>query len=93
MKIFIDWKTIDTYEHFFDAFLPQVKAPDWHGKNLDALSDSLITGGINQVEPPFCVIYTNIENMSVTAKNVYDAVGLIFDEANEIGKKIRVFEE
>ena len=49
MKIFIDWRTIDSYEQFFDIFLPQVKAPVWHGKNLDAFSDSIITGGVKQI--------------------------------------------
>lgn len=93
MKIFIDWRTIDSYEQFFDIFLPQVKAPVWHGKNLDAFSDSIITGGVNQIEPPYCVIYTNVKSMSITGKCVYDAIGKVFEEANNIGQKIRIFEE
>ena len=36
---------------FYSALLPQLGAPSWHGRNLDALFDSL-SGGINRVEPP-----------------------------------------
>jgi RNAse (barnase) inhibitor barstar len=34
-------------------------APDWHGRNLDALTDSL-RGGINAVEPPFTLTIINL---------------------------------
>ena len=91
MKIFVDWSGIETFEDFYDCFLPQVKAPEWHGKNLDALADSLITGSINGVEPPFCVINTNSSELSNRAKEVFDAVAQIYKEANSEGRKIRVF--
>jgi RNAse (barnase) inhibitor barstar len=39
---------------FYAALLPKLGAPDWHGRNLDALYDGLC-GGINAVEPPFAV--------------------------------------
>ena len=38
---------------FYDALLPQIGAPDWHGRNLNAVDDSLVYGGINSKEPPF----------------------------------------
>jgi RNAse (barnase) inhibitor barstar len=93
VEIFLDWGKIKSYEEFYEEFLPQVRAPKWHGRNLDALADSIITGGINEIEPPFCVINKNVGNMKTNAKHVYDAVSKIFKEANEIGNKIRVFEE
>ena len=39
---------------FYSALLPELGAPSWHGKNLNALNDSL-SGGINELEPPFAV--------------------------------------
>jgi hypothetical protein len=36
---------------FYAALLPELEAPAWHGRNLDALNDSLNSGGINGVEP------------------------------------------
>ena len=49
---FIDWKNIANEEDFYNSILPQLDAPEWHGRNLDALSDSLVGGGINGIEPP-----------------------------------------
>ena len=46
------WATIDD---FLDAILAALGAPDWHGRNLNALLDSAIPGQINTVEPPYTV--------------------------------------
>jgi len=43
-------------EDFYSALLPQLEAPDWHGRNLNALEESLRDGDINKVEPPFKVV-------------------------------------
>src|ERR1044071_7580655 len=42
-----NWKTRDD---FYDAFFKAVGAPSWHGRNFNALRDSIITGEINEVE-------------------------------------------
>ncbi|WP_179504647.1 MULTISPECIES: barstar family protein [unclassified Sphingomonas] len=41
---------------FYKALLATLGAPDWHGHNLDALGDSIFTGDINKVSPPFRII-------------------------------------
>jgi RNAse (barnase) inhibitor barstar len=41
---------------FYSALLPELGAPAWHGRNLDALEESLRDGDINAVEPPFRVV-------------------------------------
>ena len=48
---------------FYDALLPALGAPEWHGRNLDALLDSL-SSDINSVEPPFIVelLHTSTRN-------------------------------
>ncbi len=53
MTIIIDWELISAPKDFFSQFLPQVKAPEWHGYNLNALNDSLVTGDINGISPPY----------------------------------------
>ncbi len=40
-------------DDFYDAFFAAVGAPIWHGRNRDALNDSISTGGINEVEIPY----------------------------------------
>ncbi|BBM04000.1 barstar family protein [Microbulbifer sp. GL-2] len=55
MEITVDWKQIESEDDFYNIFLSQVKAPDWHGRNLDALIDSIVTGDINSIEPPYTI--------------------------------------
>lgn len=51
--VIVDWETIRTIEDFFDKVLPQCGSPSWHGRNLDALNDSWVTGGIDALGPPY----------------------------------------
>ncbi len=44
------WKTIND---FYDAILAALEAPHWHGRNSNALHDSMGVGQINGVEPPY----------------------------------------
>jgi RNAse (barnase) inhibitor barstar len=46
------WKSADD---FYDALLPAIGAPELHGRNLNALVDSMIWGGLNAVEPPYTI--------------------------------------
>ena len=55
------WKTNDDlYESFFKA----VGAPPWHGKNFDALKDSIVTGDINKIEVPYRLVIENFGSMA-----------------------------
>lgn len=42
----------DVYNSFFQA----VGAPEWHGRNFDALRDSIATGSINEIEVPYRLV-------------------------------------
>jgi len=64
MDIEIDWKNVHSEENFYETFLPQVDAPDWHGHNLDALNDSLVTGDINGIEPPYRIVNKNTRELA-----------------------------
>ena len=37
----------------YDAILPLLGAPVWHGDNMNALTESIVWGEINAVEPPY----------------------------------------
>lgn len=47
------WKTSDDV---YDALFAAVGAPTWHGRNFDALNDSIVTGDINCVEVPYRLV-------------------------------------
>ena len=93
MKIYIDWSNINKVDEFYSQLLPQLSAPEWHGRNLNALRDSLVTGDINKIEPPFCVINLNTESLGEELKDFFLVVNEIYKEANSNGRKIRVFSE
>lgn len=76
MEILINWKEIDSEEMFYEKFLPQVDAPDWHGRNLDAVGDSIVTGDVNGIEPPYTI--KNI-NTSKSPESIKDFQGKILD--------------
>lgn len=61
-EIRINWEHILDVEEFYDTFLYQVDAPEWHGRNIDALSDSLVTGGINRNDLPYHFIFSNFKS-------------------------------
>ena len=54
------WKTVSD---FYGALLALLGSPHWHGQSIDALIDSMIWGGINEVCPPYKVIVVGHENL------------------------------
>lgn len=60
--------TDDVYNSFFRA----VGAPDWHGRNLDALNDSIANGSINQLEVPYRLVITRYDKIGAGAKQMAD---------------------
>jgi RNAse (barnase) inhibitor barstar len=56
-----DWKT---ERDFYQSFLPQVGAPDWHGENLDALQESITDCDINEVNVPYRIVITRVSQAS-----------------------------
>jgi RNAse (barnase) inhibitor barstar len=63
-------------EDFYSALLPQLGAPAWHGRNLDALEESLRDGDINEVSPPFRVI---VEHAPPLIGDFLSQVAAVFD--------------
>lgn len=59
------WKTADD---IYDSFFEAVGAPAWHGRNCDALKDSIVTGDINQVEVPYRLIIKDSARMALGAR-------------------------
>lgn len=55
-----EWKTSGD---FIEALKKAIGAPDWHGSSVNAFVDSMGTGDINAVEPPYIVRVVNTSNM------------------------------
>lgn len=63
------WKTKDD---FSNAFFAAVRAPNWHGRNFNALRDSIATGQINEVELPYFIRISGLGIMPADVKNLVD---------------------
>src|SRR6202035_3521458 len=63
------WKTRDDV---YDAFFKAVGAPSWHGRNFNALNDSIATGRINEIEVPYRLVIQNYDLIGAGAKEMVD---------------------
>ena len=81
------WSTPDD---FYNALLPSLGAPEWHGHNLDALWDSITGGDINLVNPPFMVSITGVRQMPVNCKALVDKFVALISEARSAGYAVEI---
>ncbi|MGA7077779.1 MAG: barstar family protein [Terriglobales bacterium] len=82
--IILDGARWSTKDDVYDAFFRAAGAPEWHGRNFDALRDSIAGGSINQVEVPYCLVIKNYDKISGEAKRMADDfIDLIHELAAE----------
>src|ERR1700744_2971866 len=73
------WKISDDV---YSAFFAAVNAPSWHGRNFNALVDSIETGDINAIEVPYRIVFKNFDLIQEEAKRTAtDFVDLILEIA------------
>ena len=56
-----NWRT---WQDFYEALLAALGAPEGHGRNLNALIDSMVWGGMNAVEAPYTIRISGAEKLS-----------------------------
>ena len=77
-----------TPQDFYSALLPELEAPRWHGRNLDALYDSFC-GDINGVEPPFVVEVQGAAQLTSEMAAFLTDVATVFEDARkEVGADV-----
>jgi RNAse (barnase) inhibitor barstar len=81
--IAVDWSKVSDPESFYDLVFKQCGAPSWHGRNLDALADSWVTGDINDHGPPYAFAFTSLEATPQELASFRDAVLKIARESIE----------
>ncbi len=82
-----DWKTATD---FYSALLAAVQAPDWHGRNLDALWDSITNGGINGRNLPYTIRIVGTEKMMPEARTMLDRFRSLVEDAKTQGFQIEL---
>ena len=61
------WRTADD---FYDSFFSAVGARASHGRNFDALRDSIGAGGINKVDAPYRILIVGLACASTNAREI-----------------------
>ena len=71
-ELLLDGRDWTTRDDVYNAFFRAVGAPEWHGRNFNALNDSIATGSINEVEIPYTLVIKNYELIGGDAKRMTD---------------------
>lgn len=73
---------------FYNALLAELGAPDWHGRSVAALIDSMVYGHINAVEAPYLVKVTGTARIPAAVKDEIASVTRIFAEHQKTDVKV-----
>ncbi len=85
-----NWKTRDD---FYDALLPALGAPAWHGRNLDALEETIRDDNINKVKSPYRLhIQMNAHPTAEISKCISVLIEII-KEAQELAVDVQLILE
>jgi ribonuclease inhibitor len=77
-------------DDFYASYFAAVRAPDWHGRNLDALWDSLTGRDINERNPPFRIRIRGTAQMSRGARDIVDRFENLIQQARGTGIPVEI---
>jgi len=69
-ELILDGASWRTQDDVYDAFFRAVGAPAWHGRNFNALRDSIATGSINAIDLPYRLLIKNYDLIGENAKQM-----------------------
>ena len=81
------WKTADD---FYNAFLEAVGAPPWHGRNFNALRDSIAVGDINAVDLPYDIVVLGTSRMSEPALEMVKQFRELIEALRSAGTRVSI---
>ena len=67
-KVLLDGQSWVSSDDFYEALLAALGAPSWHGRNLDALEETLRSGETNALNPPLDLAISGMESMGGEAR-------------------------
>jgi RNAse (barnase) inhibitor barstar len=83
-ELLLDAAQWSSRDDVYDSFFRAVGAPLWHGRNFNALRDSIATGQINQVEVPYRIV---IKNHQRSGEGVKEMISEFVDLLQELGAR------
>ena len=89
-KLVLNGAEWTTREDVCDAFFRAVGAPEWHGRNLDELADSISGGSINQAELPYRLVIKSCDRIGPIAKPMTDSLISLVHELSTDGCPVEI---
>jgi hypothetical protein len=89
LTIELDASPWRTENDIYNALLPALGAPHWHGHSPDAVIDSVIWGGINAVEPPYTIHIRGEAKASVAVREELKMIKDCFAENKRYFRAVR----
>lgn len=86
----IDGRKWTGADDFYSSYFAAVGAPEWHGRNLDSLWDSLTAGGVNQRNPPLRIRVSGTMGMSTDARQILERFAKLVREAEQGGHAVQI---
>jgi RNAse (barnase) inhibitor barstar len=86
----IDGQEWTLADDFYISYFAAVGAPEWHGRNLDALWDSLTAGGVNHRNPPFRIRVSGTTRMSTDVRQILGSFEKLVHEASLEGHPVQI---
>jgi RNAse (barnase) inhibitor barstar len=80
-------------QDLYSAFFLAVGAPDWHGRNFDALNDSICSGGINKIEVPYRIVIHNAPQDNEMVRGVLEDFGDLIRHLQSDGCPVSFLEQ
>ena len=89
-RVEIDWTTVTSAEELWRDVVEKSGHPRWHGRNLDALRDGWVTGGLDEFGPPYEFVFLNCDQVPDHLLELSRSVmGTAADSVRENGGTIR----
>jgi RNAse (barnase) inhibitor barstar len=75
---------------FYDNLLAAIAAPEWHGRNLDALSDSIRGNDLNQRKLPYSFYITGADSLPEELSDYMSRFFELIKDLREAGVDINI---
>ena len=79
-RLCIDLSECQTIDSIYTALLSELGAPSWHGRNLDALWDSITDGDINKIKPPYYVEVQGADRLPLELVSLLTQMRTLFED-------------
>jgi len=90
LELIMDGAIWSSNDDVYDAFFRAVGSPEWHGRNFDALNDSIANGQINKVEVPYRLVILNFDLIGAGAKEMATDLVNLVHEINSRGVPVEI---